>query len=125
MQGVRVESVEQAAVVSARGELDAFTAPSLSEAFADAAAQGGDRVVIDLSSVSFMDSTALGLVVKAVNEITDRGGDVRVVLPRRSARRIFEITTLDRVLPVEPTRAEALEALRAEGGGRVLIVRGD
>jgi anti-anti-sigma factor len=103
-------------VVSAHGELDAFTASELSDAFADAAAEGDDHVVIDLSKVSFMDSTALGLVVKAVNEITDRGGDVRLVLPERSARRIFEITTLDRVLPVERSRTEALRALDAEEG---------
>jgi anti-sigma B factor antagonist len=119
MHRVRIERIGGAAVVAAHGELDAFTAPALADAFADAAADSAadsdDRVVIDLSGVAFMDSTALGLVVKAVNEIGDRGGDVRLVLPEESARRIFEITTLDRVLPVEPSRAAALRAL-ASGG---------
>jgi anti-anti-sigma factor len=116
MHRVGVERVGSAAVVSASGELDAFTAPALTDAFADAATEGDDRVVIDLSAVAFMDSTALGLVVKAVNDIGDRGGDVRLVLPEKSARRIFEITTLDRVLPVEETRSDALQAL-ASGDG--------
>ena len=111
MHRVRVERVGRTAVVSASGELDAFTAPALADAFADAAAEGDDRVVIDLSAVAFMDSTALGLVVKAVNDIADRGGDVRLVLPQKSARRIFEITTLDRVLPVEGSRDDALRAI--------------
>src|SRR5919198_5859333 len=115
MYRVRVERVGEAAVVTAHGDLDAFTAPALADAFADAAVDSHDRVVIDLSRVVFMDSTALGLVVKAVNEIGDRGGDARLVLPEESARRIFEITTLDRVLPVEPSRAAALRAL-ASGG---------
>jgi anti-anti-sigma factor len=118
MHRVRVERAREAAVVSAHGELDAFTAPALADALADAAAGGDDRVVIDLSRVAFMDSTALGLVVRAVNEIGDRGGDVRLVLPRESARRIFEITTLDRALPIEASRADALRAIadrRAEG----------
>jgi anti-anti-sigma factor len=109
---VQVELVGEAAVVTAHGELDAFTAPELSDAFADA----GDCVVIDLSAVAFMDSTALGLVVKAINEIGDRGGDVRLVLPEESARRIFEITTLDRVLPIEASRAEALHAIASSAG---------
>jgi anti-anti-sigma factor len=108
---VRVERVGEAAVVTAHGELDAFTAPALSDAFADAVAGAGGGVVIDLSAVAFMDSTALGLVVKTVNEIGDRGGDVRLVLPVESARRIFEITTLDLVLPIEASRAEALQAI--------------
>jgi anti-anti-sigma factor len=115
MHRVHVDRVEQAAVVTAHGELDAFTAPALSDAFAEAAA-GCDRLVIDLSCVAFMDSTALGLVVKTVNEIGDRGGDVRLVLPEESARRIFEITTLDRVLPVEASRTEALRALGSHDG---------
>jgi anti-sigma B factor antagonist len=115
MHRVHVERVEHAAVVVAHGELDAFTASALSDAFAEGASEGDDHVVIDLSRVSFMDSTALGLVVRAVNEITDRGGDVRLVLPLENARRIFEITTLDRVLPVEPSRAEALRAMAASG----------
>jgi anti-anti-sigma factor len=117
MHGVTVERAEEAAVVAARGELDAFNAPALTDAFAEAAADGSDRLVIDLSRVAFMDSTALGLVVRAVNEIGDRGGEVRLVLPERSARRIFEITTLDRVLPIESSRAEALRAL-SDGSAR-------
>jgi anti-sigma B factor antagonist len=116
MHHVRVERVGEAAVVTAHGELDAFTAPALSDAFADAVADAGDRLVIDLSAVSFMDSTALGLVVRAVNEIGDRGGDVRLVLPVESARRIFEITTLDRVLPIEASLAEALDAIASSDG---------
>lgn len=116
MHHVRVDCVEEAAVVTAHGELDAFTASALADAFAEAAAEGGDRVVIDLSKVAFMDSTALGLVVKTVNETADRGGVVRLVLPEESARRIFEITTLDRVLPVEPSRADALRAVASEDG---------
>ena len=116
MHRVRVERVGKAAVVTAHGELDAFTAPALSDAFADAVADAGQGVVIDLSAVAFMDSTALGLVVKTVNEIGDRGGDVRLVLPVESARRIFEITTLDRVLPIEASRAEALKAIASHDG---------
>jgi len=49
--------------------------------------------------------------VRKVNEILDVGGGARVVLPESSARRIFEITTLDRVLPIAPSRRDALRDL--------------
>lgn len=93
-------------MVHAEGELDAFAAPELSTTFDEVL--GDPRVVLDLGSVSFMDSTALGLVMQSVRMLRERGGDVRVVLPRATARRIFEITTLDRVLPVCASRDEAL-----------------
>jgi anti-anti-sigma factor len=91
--------------------------PPLANAFTEAGA-GGKPIVIDLSRVSFMDSTALGLVVRAVNEAAESGGGARVVLPETSARRIFEITTLDRVLPVASSRAEALLDLDAPAEDR-------
>jgi anti-anti-sigma factor len=100
-----------AVVVSAQGELDAYAAPELTEALdADGVREHG-RLVVDLRRVSFMDSTALGLVVRIVNELGERGGRARVVLPETTARRIFEITTLDRVLPVSASRADALADL--------------
>jgi anti-sigma B factor antagonist len=103
-----------ATVVAASGELDAFVADDLSEAFARTAQDS--RVVVDLVSVSFMDSTALGILVRAVREVDAREGQVRVVLPKGTARRIFEITTLDRVLPVSESVADALSELdRAPG----------
>jgi len=108
---LQVDRESGATVVSGVGELDAYTAPDLSAIFDDL---GADHVVVDLSAVSFMDSTALGLVVRAVRLLGERGGLVRVVLPRGAARRIFEITTLDGTLPVSSSREAALEELAAE-----------
>ena len=61
--------------------------------------------------MSFLDSTALGAVVRSFRELGERGGEALVVLPATAARRIFEITTLDRVLPTAPSRAAAIAAL--------------
>jgi anti-anti-sigma factor len=98
-----------AVVVAGAGELDAFAADELAGALTEAS--GDDRLVVDLTFVSFMDSTVLGLLVRAVRDAERRGGAVRVVLPRSTARRIFEITTLDRVLPVADSREQALTEL--------------
>jgi anti-anti-sigma factor len=110
---IRVELEADTVVLSAEGELDAFTAPALDQALAGGGIDRHERFLADLSRVSFLDSTALGLLVRTVKNVTERGGDARVVLPSTTARRIFEITTLDRVLPVAPTRAEALTELAA------------
>jgi anti-sigma B factor antagonist len=109
MHRITVERQGSATVIAAHGELDAFVAPDLTATFAEVVDDA--NVVTDLDAVSFLDSTALGLVVHGVREVGERGGNVRVVLPRGSARRIFEITTLDRVLPIAASREEALAQL--------------
>jgi anti-sigma B factor antagonist len=98
-----------ATVVTASGELDAFVAGELEAAFGDASQE--PSILVDLTAVSFMDSTALGLLVRAVRDVEGRGGAIRVVLPSGTARRIFELTTLDRVLPVAGSRSDALAEL--------------
>jgi anti-sigma B factor antagonist len=106
-----VERDDELAIVRAEGELDAYAAPDVADAFREAA--DARRVVADLSAVSFLDSTALGVIVKALRELGDDGGAARVVLPGGPARRIFEITTLDRVLPISANRADAVAELSA------------
>ena len=111
MHGVDVLTVDGATVVSAQGELDAYEAPHLSAALSQAALAGGGGVVVDLAEVAFMDSSALGVIVRTVRELGEAGRRVMVVLPSGAARRVFEITTVDRVLPVAASRALALEEL--------------
>jgi anti-sigma B factor antagonist len=112
---IHVQQGSGPALVRAEGELDAFAAGDISAAFEET--EAALRLVADLSAVSFLDSTALGLIVRGVREIGDRGGRALVVLPRSTARRIFEITTLDRVLPISESAAAATSAL-ADGDGR-------
>jgi anti-anti-sigma factor len=110
---ITVDRESIATIVSAAGELDAFVADDLAAAFAEASSD--ERIVVDLTAVSFMDSTVLGLLVRAVRDVSGRGGAIRVVLPQSTGRRIFEITMLDRVLPVSDSRTHALAELGDAG----------
>jgi anti-anti-sigma factor len=112
VHGIDLLTAAGATVVSAHGELDAYVAPDLSTVLERAAREDGG-IVVDLEDVSFMDSTALGIVVRAVRELGEAGRRVKVVLPRGTARRVFEITTVDRLLPVAGSRAHALAELVA------------
>jgi anti-anti-sigma factor len=109
MHRVEIERQPRAAIVVAAGELDAFAAPELASAFTGL--RGEPRVLADLARVSFLDSTALGVVAKATRELSAAGTELRIVLPAGPARRIFEITSLDRVLPIAETRETALVEL--------------
>jgi anti-sigma B factor antagonist len=104
---VGVELEGSATVVVASGELDAYAAPDLSTELESV--RDRDGVVVDLTRVSFMDSTVLGLLVRTTRELSEADARVRIVLPAGPARRIFEITALDSVLPIAETRGTAVD----------------
>lgn len=98
---LELELGEDAVVVRAAGEIDAFGAPDLRHRLDEALAGGGRRpIVVDLSAVEFLDSTALGVVVGAYRRATERDRGLTIVAPRGHARRIFRHTSLDAVLPL-------------------------
>jgi anti-sigma B factor antagonist len=98
-------------VIAARGEIDLFTAPDLKQVLTDAIEGGQHRLVIDLSEVSFLDSTALGVLIGAVKRLRSRGGALAIVNTDTSIAKTFEITGLDQIFTIRPTRDEAVEAL--------------
>ena len=103
-----VEPVAGGLVLTLRGELDAYDAPELRRAFADSTAQESRVVVLDLTGVSFLDSTVLGTIVGLQRRVREADGELRVVLPESEARRVFELTGLDRALDIRPSRDSAL-----------------
>ena len=91
------------------GELDAFVAPNLRELLRRTIADDAYRiVVVDLSGVTFLDSAVLGTLAGGLRQAKERGSEFRLVFPPGPARRIFELTSLDRVLPDYRTRERAL-----------------
>jgi anti-sigma B factor antagonist len=108
---VKTTKVDGVAVVSGEGELDAYSAGALREALVESCSTPPVRVVVDLTNVPFMDSTALGVLVGGLRRVREAEGDLLIVLPEGAARRVFEITTLDRVLPTAATRHEAIASL--------------
>jgi anti-sigma B factor antagonist len=96
-------------IVSAAGEIDAHTAPQLRERIHGLLARGDVRhLVIDLSGATFLDSSALGVMIGALKRMSEAEGRLDIVLPTSPLRRIFEITALDRILALHETRDEAL-----------------
>jgi anti-sigma B factor antagonist len=110
----RVETLEHAVAVTLSGELDAYDAPALRTTFAEVTdGRGGRVVVLDLTAVTFLDSTALGTMVGLLRRVREAEGELRVVLPETPARRIFEVTGLEAALDVWPSRDAAVAGERA------------
>ena len=67
-----------------------------------------EDVVVDFSDTTFIDSTTLGVLVGGVKRLRAQEGRLSLVCSDRNIRKIFEITGLDRVFTIYPTRDEAL-----------------
>jgi anti-sigma B factor antagonist len=103
----RVESLANCVVITLSGELDAYNAPELRSTFEAVLETEPAVVVLDLTSVTFLDSRVLGAIVGLLRRVREARSELRTVLPDTTARRIFEITNLVAALDVWPSRAEA------------------
>jgi anti-sigma B factor antagonist len=102
-------------VLSVRGELDLYTAPTLRDRVLAAADEGQRRLVIDLSGVPFMDSSGLGVIVACVKRLRESGGDLALVTtPGSPPSKLLSLTGLDRAIPTFSTPDEAFARSDAE-----------
>ena len=95
-------------VLAPCGELDLFTSPELRARLLAALDDGFARVIVDLTRVTFFDSSALGVLVAAARRSAAGAAGLEVVCPPGHLARIIEIAGLDRVLTVRADRLEAL-----------------
>jgi len=102
------------ALVSVSGELDLYTAERVQAGIDEAGAVGADTVIVDLSGISFIDSTALGMLVQETKRLEGRGHSLVLVTNDPRTRRVLEVTGLNRVLRTYATLHDALSALRVE-----------
>jgi anti-sigma B factor antagonist len=101
-------------VVAVRGEIDLFTAPELKSALSEAIESGHTRIVVDLTDTTFLDSTALGVLIGAVKRLRSRDGRLTIVNVDDNIAKTFEITGLDQIFPISSTRDDAVKALDAD-----------
>ena len=99
-------------VVSAAGEIDVATAPPLRDRLQALSASGKPTVVVNLLGVTFLDSTALGVLVAALKRSREAGGDLPLVIDEPRILRVFEITGLTGVFSIFGSVGAALESVR-------------
>ena len=95
-------------VVAVGGEADMHTAPQLDSELFRLIGLGATRVIVDLASTSFVDSTVLGVLLRALKRLAADGGSLVVVSDDRRVLRLFEVTGLDRKFRVEQTLVDAI-----------------
>jgi anti-sigma B factor antagonist len=104
---------DDAYLISLSGEVDLYTAPDFKQQLLQVIGDGAKQVIVDFSQTTFIDSTTLGVLVGGVKRLRPNGGQLSLVCSDRNITKIFEITGLDRVFTIYPTRVDAVEQLDA------------
>jgi len=95
-------------VVLLVGEVDIFTTGDLRERLGELIAQHHTDIVVDLTGVTFIDSTGLGVLVGALRSVRSRGGRVQLVTSSPSILKALRITALSKLFTVHPDLLTAL-----------------
>ena len=97
-------------VVNVTGEVDVATAPKLRESLDAAIGRGTPLLVVDLSAVTFIDSTGLGVLIGASRQVDDAGASLRLVVSEPRIIKLFEITGLLDLFTIVPSLEQAIAA---------------
>ena len=105
--GVTSKPTASGTMVIVTGELDAHTAPQVREVV-EAAITPSAQVVVDLTDVTFLDSTGLGVFVTALKHLREVDGTLDLVITSPRVLKVFELTGLDVVIPIHEEISGAL-----------------
>jgi anti-sigma B factor antagonist len=100
-----------ARVFRVAGEIDFDGAPQLKRRIVSRIEAGDRQLIVDLSAVEFIDSTAIGVLVGALKRLSADGGTLAVVCDNEDVRSIFETVGLENVIPLHHSQEDAYAAL--------------
>jgi len=109
---IQFDEVQGFKVCRPVGELDAFTVSQFRQALAELAST--DSLIIDMSSVPFVDSAGLGALIGGIRRARELGGDVAVCCNRPTLVRLLRTTGFDRIVTVAETLDDAAAALKPQ-----------
>lgn len=111
---IQVEPRDNYAILHLRGEFDTYYVPAFQDEVESLIKAGVCHVVLNLRLVKFINSTALGGLIKASKILSANGGQLLIARPSRFCKDIIEKVGLDRVIPVHDTDEAAAAAFGLE-----------
>jgi anti-sigma B factor antagonist len=98
-------------VLPLEGEIDLHVSPRIAESLGVLIAQKPPRLVVDLSKVSYIDSSGLAVLIEGMQNVEAYGGKFILAGLQENVRPIFEIARLDQVFIIFPHVDAALAAV--------------
>ncbi|SDK73776.1 anti-sigma-factor antagonist [Nocardioides sp. YR527] len=98
---------DKGVVIAPQGKFNLVNAPTVKARIDELVSGGASRIVIDLSGVSFIDSSGLGALIGSLKSARQARGDVRIASPGEQVRAVLRLTNLDRILAPYETVEDA------------------
>jgi anti-sigma B factor antagonist len=98
-------------ILRVAGDIDFDAAPQLKRHIMGRVNAGDRQLIVDLSAVEFIDSTAIGVLVGALKRLGADGGSLLLVCNNEDIRSIFETIGLEHVIPLHRSHEDAFAAL--------------
>ncbi|AOD23761.1 anti-anti-sigma factor [Rhodococcus sp. p52] len=109
MSHYETRTVGTSTVVQPTGRLNMVAAPRLREQLRDLVENGSHRLLVDLSTTEFIDSSGLGALVSGLKAARQAGGDLRIASPTAQVQSVLALTRLDRVLATHDSADAAFD----------------
>lgn len=106
---IDVKDTNSTVEVKVKGEIDAYTAPKLRESLFPLSEQERVTMVVDLTDVTYMDSTGLGVFVGLFKSVRANNGEFRLIGLSERLRRLFDITGLADIIDIKSHAEGGLE----------------
>src|SRR5437667_393663 len=101
---------EQPNVLPLEGEIDLHVSPEVAASLRTMIAKKPKHLVVDLSGVTFIDSSGLAVLINAMQDVKAYGGKLTLAGINNNVRSIFEIARLDQFFLIDPRDHELLAA---------------
>lgn len=95
-------------VLPLKGEIDLHVSPSVTASLDSMIEKKPERLVVDLSDVTYIDSAGLAALIGAMQKVEGYGGKFLLAGLQETVRSIFEISRLDQVFQIFPDAEAAL-----------------
>jgi len=109
--GIDVRQVSGRPVLFVTGEIDIYTAPLFKQSVVNLVSEGTSNVVIDLSGVTFMDSSGFGTLLGATRRLRPGGGGLHLAGPNSTIQRMLRLTRLDSIMEIHESVEAAVQSV--------------
>ena len=115
MEGIQlatqIKEISGYKILHLEGEIDVYTAPAFKAAITELLDQDIPHLIVDMSNVSYMDSSGFGVLISATKRLAPKEGTVNLVKCSTSIERVLGITKLDTIFYCRKNMQEALDAI--------------
>ena len=98
----------KARLVDVNGEIDLYTSTVVHECIQGLIDQGHSNLIVDLDDVNYMDSTGLGILMKAAQRLQEMEGRLAILCANARILRVLGLLGLTESLPIYKSEAEAV-----------------